>query len=411
MAESSGRYGVWLYSDRIGTINHHHNYTWFEFSHEYRSDPERPVLGLRFEQNIDGRFAANLQAPVWFSNLLPEGMLRRWIADERKVSPDREMELLAQVGHDLPGAVQVFPIDDDDVVDGRPRASDIDRAVVRSETEDAGWRFSLAGVGLKFSMLRSGDRFTCPATGIGGDWILKLPDTVHSNVPLNEYTMMRFAASVGIEVPDLSLVHRDSIDNLPGSAWPGGEEWAFAVRRFDRAEDRNPIHIEDLAQVRGVYPAQKYDGNYETIANLAYRGHDDTALREFVRRLTLFVLIGNGDAHLKNWSLIYRDRRIPTLSPAYDIVSTETYRPDGSAEDLGMKFAGSRRFEAMRVSYFERLERKLRTNLGLASTAIDTIRSSVENWPAFADELSIAPGIRDSVTRTIAERSTSMMKT
>jgi serine/threonine-protein kinase HipA len=67
------------------------------------------VLGLLFEQDPLRTHAAALRLPPWFSNLLPEGLLREWIAADRRVSADREMELLAQVGHDLPGAVRVLP--------------------------------------------------------------------------------------------------------------------------------------------------------------------------------------------------------------------------------------------------------------------------------------------------------------
>ncbi len=62
------------------------------------------------------------------------------------------------------------------------------------------------------------------------------------------------------------------------------------------------------------------------------------------RRLAFSLLIGNGDAHLKNWSLIYRDRRNPTLSPAYDFVSTAAYGTrSGQADDLGLRFDRTRR--------------------------------------------------------------------
>jgi serine/threonine-protein kinase HipA len=103
------RHSVWLRNDRVGTLVQRGDYTRFVFSQEYFNDPDRPVLGLVFEQDISARYAAALRLPCWFSNLLPEGRLREWIAADRKVSPQREMELLAQVGHDLPGAVRVLP--------------------------------------------------------------------------------------------------------------------------------------------------------------------------------------------------------------------------------------------------------------------------------------------------------------
>lgn len=111
MAPNETRHGVWLGERRVGTLNQRGDHTWFGFTEEYREDPQRPVLGLVFEEDPDRRHSSSLRVPPWFSNLLPEGPQRRWIAAGRGVSVDREMELLAQVGHDLPGAVRVLAED------------------------------------------------------------------------------------------------------------------------------------------------------------------------------------------------------------------------------------------------------------------------------------------------------------
>ncbi len=96
---------------RVGALDQRGDYTWFVFSDEYLDDPDRAVLGLVFEQDLTARYASHLRLPQWFSNLLPEGRLRN---DRRGPARpvDREMELLAQVGHDLPGAVRVLPADE-----------------------------------------------------------------------------------------------------------------------------------------------------------------------------------------------------------------------------------------------------------------------------------------------------------
>ena len=399
------RFRLWLYDRAIGWLNRTHNYTWCEFDDDYVADSDRPVLGMRFEDRLRDRVAANMRLPPWFSNLLPEGVLRNWIARQRGVSPEREVELLAQVGADLSGAIAVTPSARRPAVES-VAAEEIGDA--ESTSAERRWGFALAGVGLKFSMLRSGERFTCTATGIGGDWIVKLPDPQYPDVPRNEYTMMRLAGAVGIEVPEVALVHRDEIVGLPDSAWRSREEFGYAVRRFDRVGGER-LHIEDFAQLAGVYAERKYEGNYETIASLVYRQHDVDALAEFVRRLTFFVLIGNGDAHLKNWSLIYRDRRVPTLSPAYDIVATEQYFASAGEENLALKFAGSRRFESVRIHQFQRLSRRLRADVDLAQVAEDVVRRCGHEWPRFAAELEGVPFLRESVTRTIAARSRSLL--
>ncbi|MGW1464705.1 type II toxin-antitoxin system HipA family toxin [Streptomyces sp. NPDC002308] len=403
-------YAVLLHGARIGTLCQKGDYTRFVMSNRYLENPQRSVLGLRFEENLRAPYASALRLPKWFSNLLPEGPLREWIADDRGVSLDREMELLAQVGHDLPGAVQILrtegPEDDwewQDTSAGKESGPEGDE-------DGSPWRFSLAGVALKFSMLSHGDRLTVPAAGELGDWLVKFPDYRHADVPRNEYAIMSLATSVGLDVPDVRLLHRDQLVGLPDRMWPNSEEWAYAVRRFDRTEDgnRTRIHIEDFAQVRDKYPQDKYMSSFETVAAIAYRKQDVNSLREAARRIAFSVAIGNGDGHLKNWSLIYRDGRTPSLSPVYDLVSTVPYVPGDEVEDLGLKFGGSKRFERVGLSGFERLERTLDRRFGtsnahLATVAADTARGVREHWARHEEVLAANPSLRRAVSSWITE--------
>lgn len=410
MPLSENFYAVLLHGARIGTLCQKGDYTRFVMSNRYLDNPQRSVLGLRFEENLRAPYASALRLPKWFSNLLPEGPLREWIADDRGVSLDREMELLAQVGHDLPGAVQILrtegPEDDWEWQD--PSAGG---KAHPGESEDASpWRFSLAGVALKFSMLSHGDRLTVPAAGELGDWLVKFPDYRHADVPRNEFAIMSLAASVGLDVPDVRLLHRDQLEGLPDRMWPNSEEWAYAVRRFDRTEDgnRTRIHIEDFAQVRDKYPQDKYMSSFETVAAIAYRKQDVDSLREAARRIAFSVAIGNGDGHLKNWSLIYRDGRTPSLSPVYDLVSTVPYVPGDEVEDLGLKFGGSKRFERVGLSGFARLERTLDRRFGisnahLATVAADTARGVREHWARHEEVLAANPSLRRAVSSWITE--------
>ncbi|MBU3867468.1 type II toxin-antitoxin system HipA family toxin [Streptomyces sp. 4503] len=411
-------YAVLLHGRRIGTLCQKGDYTRFILNESYLGDAHRPVLGLRFEENLRLPYASALRLPRWFSNLLPEGPLREWIAQDRGVSLDREMELLAQVGHDLPGAVQVMPAEGPDEQWEWPDGDNSDVAGgFGSPTADSPWRFSLAGVALKFSMLAQGDRLTVPTGGVHGDWLVKFPDYRHSDVPLNEFAMMSLARKVGLEVPDVRLVHRDELDGVPSRMWPNAEEWAYAVRRFDRLSDdhRTSVHIEDFAQVRDKYPQAKYEGSFETVVALAYRGRDLAALSEAVRRIAFCVIIGNGDAHLKNWSLIYRDRRIPTLSPAYDLVSTAPYAPSDEPEDLGLKFGGSKRFEDVGLATFKQLQNRLEYRLGhtgvnLEAIAAETAGSVISHWPEHAKIIAANPSLRDRVSGWITGHASNLLR-
>jgi serine/threonine-protein kinase HipA len=402
------RYGVWLGNRQAGILDQRGDYTVFSLIEDYILDPERSVLGLQFEQDLTARHSAALRLPPWFSNLLPGGIRRQWIADERGVSVEREMELLAQVGHDLPGAVQVLAEGESPSEVIWDPSAPIGYADELETVPE--WRFSLAGVALKFSMITLNDRLSLPAFGQLGDTIVKLPDRTYPEVPRNEYIMMSLARACGIDVPEVKLIHRDELGDLPDIAWPGHEEWAYAVRRFDRDEARRPIHIEDMAQVRNFYPGRKYAGNLETVASLIHRGQDVEALREFARRLAFIVLIANGDAHLKNWSLIYRNPRVPTLSPAYDLVSTAWYNPDGREEHLGLRFYGSRRFENVNLVGFRRLERILNSaDAGLPDVVGDLVARVKANWPSFANGLDKVPEIREGVSANIEMRARSLL--
>lgn len=343
-------HGVFLSDQHVGDILQRGDTTRFLFAEDYWEREDRRVLGLWFENNPGASPKASMRVPVWFSNLLPEGRLREWIAEDRGVSSQREIELLLRIGHDLPGAVIVREggsARDGEWLDG---AGQVPHPEVAS-----GLKFSLAGVGLKFSMLQAQDRLVLPASGTLGDWIVKMPERSFPAVPSNEAAMMSLAGSAGIDVPEHRLVHRDELAALPDHIWPANETLAYAVRRFDRSNGSR-IHIEDFAQIRSKYPVEKYEGTFETVAALCYRGEDIWSLQEWARRVAFNIAIGNGDAHLKNWSLIYPDGRRPKLSPVYDLVSTVEHLP---GDDAGLKFTGTKLFERIRAGGFFEVERRL----------------------------------------------------
>jgi len=112
--------------------------------------------------------------------------------------------------------------------------------------------------------------------------------------------------------------------------------------RGQSAPDR-PVSVspQDFAQVFGVYPREKYrKASYRNIAEVLAFETSGEDIAEFIRRLVFNTLIGNADMHLKNWSLIYRDRRNAALAPAYDLVSTIAYIMDDNA---GLKYARTKR--------------------------------------------------------------------
>jgi len=377
---------VKLHGRQIGVINRlSGDRHLFSFEQAYIDDPNRPTLSLSFKGQEGGLVAptrpVTARLPSFFSNLLPEGHLRDYLAARADVKPQREFFLLAVLGADLPGALTVMPIDrehEDASHDGHD--SDHDDRV-----PEAALRFSLAGVQLKFSaVMEASGGLTIPAGGMGGSWIVKLPSGRFAAVPENEYTMMALARAVGIEVPRTELIDIRDIQGLPRDAG-AMEGKALAVKRFDRGDRDTAIHMEDFAQVFGLFPEDKYrQRSYANIAAVLWAETGEAGTYEFLRRLVFSVLIGNADMHLKNWSLLYPDTRTPVLSPAYDFVATLPYIPGDS---LALSFGGSRSLSEITTDQVRRFADTARLPATpLWPIVTETVDRTVAAWERLAEK-------------------------
>lgn len=391
---------VLLHGQKIGTLTYlGGEKTVFAFTENYIVNPDRPTLGLGF-RDIHGDLITDhrsykIKLMPFFSNLLPEGHLRKYLAEKADIHPDREFFLIWVLGRDLPGAVTLEPaygeawppIDD-------PNLDPIEQAKAHEDI----LRFSLAGVQLKFSAITDATGgLTIPASGAGGDWIVKFPSKEYGGVPENEFSMMTLARMVGINVPAIDLFDVSSIGNLPAGIDKLGNH-AFIIQRFDRAEDKASIHIEDFAQVYGVFPEDKYKkASSANIASVVAAETDGNDTEEFIRRLTFNTLIGNGDMHLKNWSLIYPDGRNARLSPAYDFVSTIPYIPNDQA---ALNFSRTSNFAEFSWDELEHLSAKAALpSTHLLATARETVELFMTKWASEKQNLPMRQDVVDAIDR------------
>ncbi|ACX86378.1 type II toxin-antitoxin system HipA family toxin [Pectobacterium parmentieri] len=400
MTNNVSTLNVLLYGAPIATItNVGNDKTLFAFTDTYANDEFRPVLGLGFKDSLGGLVTnfkpTQTKLTPFFSNLLPEETMRNYLAERAGVNPAREFFLLWVLGQDLAGAITVEP------ADGEALPPNVQQEIEDETKYEAPMRFSLAGVQLKFSAVQHANGgLTIPATGKGGSWIVKLPSSRFEAVPENEYSMMVLARMLGMDVPEIQLLPINQIANIPEGIGKFGNS-AFAIKRFDRAEGQ-AVHIEDFAQVFGVYPQDKYKkASMRNIAQVIGIEGQEEDIAEFIRRLVFNTLIGNADMHLKNWSVIYKDKRTASIAPAYDFVSTIPYIPDDSAS---LKVSRSKKFSDFTLDELSHLAAKAMLPEKLVlDTARQTVASFHEVWAKEKAHLPLTKSIMVSIEKHLRD--------
>lgn len=304
---------------------------------------------FRYHENIEAKAAISLLMPVRFDEYrhrelhpifqmnLPEGyvleQLRNRLAKVANVDP---MLLLALSGSSSPiGRVAVsspqvdallarqqFPGEKLEEILAWDGAEDIFAGLVDRYILRAG----ISGVQPKVLVPEHQDSTPQRFTSKTSDLIIKSGRDEFPGLAINEFLCMSVAREVGIAVPEFYLSDNSKL---------------FVMRRFDRDQQLDPIGFEDMAALMGLAAEQKYSKSYSAIAK-AIRlfcppEHMQNSLAQLFAIVTLSCIIGNGDAHLKNFGLLYSDptRRDARLAPAYDIVNTTAYIPgDVLALDL-----------------------------------------------------------------------------
>lgn len=154
------------------------------------------------------------------------------------------------------------------------------------------------------------DKVTLPLQ----EYIVKSWGDEYPHLALNEFYCMSIVKKAGIKVPDFYL----SDDNK-----------LFIMKRFDIQDDRSYLGFEDMCVLQARQADEKYEGSYEHIAKsiktFVSPIHKKKALRDFFKMMVINTLVQNGDAHLKNFGVLYENIQNIWLAPAYDVVCTTLY--------------------------------------------------------------------------------------
>ncbi|NUP74045.1 MAG: type II toxin-antitoxin system HipA family toxin [Sinomonas sp.] len=306
--------------------------------------------------------------PPFFTGLLPEGRRLASLRRAVKTSADDELGLLMAAGGDPVGDVQIVP--HGEPILGEEHAVELDArrppdfaALVDDPTlVDPK---ALAGVQDKVSA----GMISLPAAQAGRRYILKLNAPEFPHVVENEYLVYRYAARLRLPVSSVRLVH-----DVAGRA-------GLLVERFDRPARRpgeqpqaaaSRLAVEDGSQLLGLYPADKYNVSYEELCRTvaAHCSAELPALRNLALQGAFAWLVGNGDLHAKNVSVV-RGLAAPgewTVAPVYDIPSPVPYGDKSLALPVGGKRTGlSRRHY---LAWARALGLPARAAVGVVDTAL-----------------------------------------
>ena len=351
---------VWLFADRVGTLALVDGRLSFCYTPDWLSRPNAVALSASLPLQADS-FDDRDTRP-FFAGLLPEGRMRRLIARQFQVSGQNDFALLDHIGGECAGAVtflepgQVLPTptDGDDIqwlsdqeviamLDELPR-----RPMLAGKD---GLRLSLAGAQDKLPVVFDGRRLGLPRRGAPSSHILKPAISAVEDSVINEGFCMALAEAMQLK-PAKSKVH--SVLNRS----------FLLVERYDRIANaqgnRQRLHQEDFCQALGVVPEMKYQNE---------GGPDLAQCFDLIRRVTrpsaphvlrlldqvIFnALIGNHDAHAKNFSLLYLSEKsgeTPTLAPLYDTLSTAAYPT--LTPRMAMKIGSKYKFSEVQARHWD----------------------------------------------------------
>jgi len=335
-----------LHGARIGTLSQSTatDYT-FEYASRVVAEAGQGAVVLSHSLPVRDEPYGPIETRTFFEGLLPESSRRDELARELRLDSNDSYALLAAIGRDCAGAIVIVPAEEDHQLSDGPvewltdgelsdLVDELPRRPLGISRRGQKMRLSLAGVQRKLVLVRSGSgRFGVPTADTPSTHLIK-PEYEHEYPSLahNEKFCMSVARCLGLPAAETELI---SIGGRP----------CLVSRRFDRGSEGSAIvrlHQEDLCQALAVPSNLKYQSGlgpgfarFRGLLGEIGRGAD---VRTMVRAATTNFVLGNSDAHGKNFAILFAEMG-RELAPLYDIVSTAVYDlDDAMAMAIGDNF-------------------------------------------------------------------------
>lgn len=344
---------VWWSGEVVGALTiDRHGEMGFSYTNDWLADPEKPALSFSLPKREEP--FSRRECRPFFEGLLPEESQRIAVAGALGVSHGNEFKLLNELGGEVAGALTIWP-------EGEAPPAPTAAAQNEPLRENAlinlldelparpflagreGLRLSLAGAQSKIPVVLVNGEIALPVPGEATSHILKPPIERFSGTTENEAFAMGLAKKIGLTVANAEIRR-------------AGDRSFLLVERYDRIRGDNGVlrrlHQEDFCQALGFTSERKYSADGGPIFRDCFDLLRRAATRPAVEVLKLFdaaifnLIIGNADAHAKNFSLLHRENGAIELAPLYDLLST-VYYPELSPR-LAMKIAKRHTLEELK---------------------------------------------------------------
>ena len=391
-SESATGLEVWLLNQRAGTLWLKDGELQFQYSALWLEQPQ--AIALSQSLPLQAEPFGDRACRPFFAGLLPEGQLRQRIAQQCQISRSNDFGLLVVIGGDCAGAVSLVVGDQvaaPDAVEWLEQdqlialLDDLPQRPMLAQRD--GLRLSLAGAQDKLPVVFDGARIGLPLGSTASTHILKPAIAAVEGSVINEAFCMALGQAMGLQVADTEIL-------------AAGDRQVLLVGRYDRRRGEGErwlrLHQEDFCQALGIQPELKYQNEGGPDLNACFgllRRATRPSAPQVIRLLDAVAfnaLIGNHDAHAKNFSLLYTERT-PTLAPLYDLLCTAVY-PTLTAK-MAMKLGSKYRFSEVQSRHWEKFAEA--AGLSWAQTRKRVTRMAAQ-LPSMARRLQAEDAYRDA---------------
>ncbi|WP_373530932.1 type II toxin-antitoxin system HipA family toxin [Vampirovibrio sp.] len=296
---------------------------------------------------------------AYFGGLLPEGESARLAIGKRfGINSKNTFSLLKVIGQDCAGAVSLHEVaEPESATDLLPLSGRIlDEKELAVHIKDLptkplflgldGLRLSLAGVQDKAAVCLLENEVALPKDGCPTTHILKPEIHLLKNTVQNEYFCLRIAQKLGFDVPNVEMRRANGVPYL-------------LIERYDRervGDKLRRIHQEDFCQALGITTTYKYQKEggpgFQQCFELLKQTSQPAKARIRLAEIAIFnYLVGNTDAHGKNFSLLYKANGGIILAPFYDILCTQAY--SGLTKSMAMEIGGEHQISNIRAEHWK----------------------------------------------------------